>query len=597
MKAHAYQLKIIEKKARPPIWRRALIPYGITFSVLAYLMNEIMELGEPPFFRMKFKDEHTDLLETEKLDISDAPMFFLNNIRDAKITFIDEFLKEGSWFTYNYGKKEYRVEVEKIEDDCNISVPMLLGFSKADPFRTAPEGSIQEHTRRLLENCMCDYKEKAVLLNLAEIYRSKQKTGIQMLPATTDPSPEKVDHSSETRLMEEYIEWLKAERDKKEKQVEELKLQLKQLRSQEGLPEQKTPVRLTQKQAFMAFSKEELVDLARDMRIRGASTWKKSELAERMSNEVLAPSWLRKQLLLLTETELKLFRKLCKEKYWYKPVESDWPQLNKLEDMLLVFIDDEDSAAVSVEMKERFQQVDTPAFRKEHAKMYWFCQCLFVVDAIYGSVPISVFGELYAQKKGMMIDLPEMERLLSFLPAGDMTPVIKGDRLIARDLLEKDFYKQVEASQGNKEYYIPEPGEVELLYNYSFPVYDPVYQKYAAFLRDKLDLNDDELFEVLVMTFRCLALGGMISDVQKLLDAQGIVFPSQEAVSEFVPLIIDLSNHTRMMSNCGHTPDEMSLQRRNYAPGQPVKKAQKIYPNDPCPCGSGKKYKKCCGRK
>ena len=22
----------------------------------------------------------------------------------------------------------------------------------------------------------------------------------------------------------------------------------------------------------------------------------------------------------------------------------------------------------------------------------------------------------------------------------------------------------------------------------------------------------------------------------------------------------------------------------------------KIYPNDPCPCGSGKKYKKCCGK-
>lgn len=25
-------------------------------------------------------------------------------------------------------------------------------------------------------------------------------------------------------------------------------------------------------------------------------------------------------------------------------------------------------------------------------------------------------------------------------------------------------------------------------------------------------------------------------------------------------------------------------------------KEQKVYPNDPCPCGSGKKYKKCCGR-
>lgn len=28
-----------------------------------------------------------------------------------------------------------------------------------------------------------------------------------------------------------------------------------------------------------------------------------------------------------------------------------------------------------------------------------------------------------------------------------------------------------------------------------------------------------------------------------------------------------------------------------------IVKEQKIYPNDPCPCGSGKKYKKCCGRK
>lgn len=27
-----------------------------------------------------------------------------------------------------------------------------------------------------------------------------------------------------------------------------------------------------------------------------------------------------------------------------------------------------------------------------------------------------------------------------------------------------------------------------------------------------------------------------------------------------------------------------------------IRKGAKVYPNDPCPCGSGKKYKKCCGR-
>ena len=33
-------------------------------------------------------------------------------------------------------------------------------------------------------------------------------------------------------------------------------------------------------------------------------------------------------------------------------------------------------------------------------------------------------------------------------------------------------------------------------------------------------------------------------------------------------------------------------------PKKPVQRVEKkVYPNDPCPCGSGKKYKQCCGRK
>ena len=28
-----------------------------------------------------------------------------------------------------------------------------------------------------------------------------------------------------------------------------------------------------------------------------------------------------------------------------------------------------------------------------------------------------------------------------------------------------------------------------------------------------------------------------------------------------------------------------------------TRETKKVYPNDPCPCGSGKKYKQCCGRK
>lgn len=38
------------------------------------------------------------------------------------------------------------------------------------------------------------------------------------------------------------------------------------------------------------------------------------------------------------------------------------------------------------------------------------------------------------------------------------------------------------------------------------------------------------------------------------------------------------------------------LYKKQKASGT-IRKGKKIFPNDPCPCGSGKKYKQCCGRK
>ena len=44
------------------------------------------------------------------------------------------------------------------------------------------------------------------------------------------------------------------------------------------------------------------------------------------------------------------------------------------------------------------------------------------------------------------------------------------------------------------------------------------------------------------------------------------------------------------------TPEKRNeLYRAQKASGT-VRNEKKIYPNDPCPCGSGKKYKKCCGK-
>jgi len=75
--------------------------------------------------------------------------------------------------------------------------------------------------------------------------------------------------------------------------------------------------------------------------------------------------------------------------------------------------------------------------------------------------------------------------------------------------------------------------------------------------------------------------------------------------SETTDLILKICNKNGIIN---YLSGEGSLRRGNpvgenayedddYAAPEPVVKPAKIYPNDPCPCGSGKKYKKCCGRK
>ena len=39
----AYRIKIILKNSKPPVWRRCLIPAGITFSQLAMILEDIVE--------------------------------------------------------------------------------------------------------------------------------------------------------------------------------------------------------------------------------------------------------------------------------------------------------------------------------------------------------------------------------------------------------------------------------------------------------------------------------------------------------------------------------------------------------------------------
>jgi hypothetical protein len=75
-------------------------------------------------------------------------------------------------------------------------------------------------------------------------------------------------------------------------------------------------------------------------------------------------------------------------------------------------------------------------------------------------------------------------------------------------------------------------------------------------------------------------------------------FDDDAQVERMVSLYMPLVNETRLLVNRGYKPSELHAMSSFGFNRKPVivTSEKKIYPNDLCPCGSGKKYKKCCGR-
>lgn len=79
-----------------------------------------------------------------------------------------------------------------------------------------------------------------------------------------------------------------------------------------------------------------------------------------------------------------------------------------------------------------------------------------------------------------------------------------------------------------------------------------------------------------------------IDESLRVLDYYGISLPSEGVLKEVIGMLVTISNNARFWVNHGYTALELH--------SLPQAGSSKIGRNEACPCGSGKKYKKCCGK-
>ena len=163
-------------------------------------------------------------------------------------------------------------------------------------------------------------------------------------------------------------------------------------------------------------------------------------------------------------------------------------------------------------------------------------------------------------------------------------------------LAEQKSYKDLLGVQKKVPYYIPTQQEIRFMADNDGFLMTPELDQLSQFLKEQMNVSEDLLPYILRQIQAEISLGGQLQEVMEDMEASGITFNESEHMERFASIITDVWNHTRLVLNRGHKPYEMVMKGLEEVSTQ-RKTGQKVYPNDPCPCGSGKKFKKCCANK
>jgi hypothetical protein len=151
-----------------------------------------------------------------------------------------------------------------------------------------------------------------------------------------------------------------------------------------------------------------------------------------------------------------------------------------------------------------------------------------------------------------------------------------------------------------KPFYVPEKDELLKYWTESYFEISPQYILMLEYFTKRIFDGDSEKAKDLCEEIQDICQYGFsLNLIFNSIKEMGIVFDSEKQVTTVINLIVDLSNNVRLRENNGHTSMEISGLCGSSGLDREKRPRRVIKPgrNDPCPCGSGKKYKHCCLKK
>ncbi|MBR3772731.1 MAG: SEC-C domain-containing protein [Clostridium sp.] len=348
---------------------------------------------------------------------------------------------------------------------------------------------------------------------------------------------------------------------------------------------------------------KELKDMSKAFGIAGYSKLKKDELIEYVEASLLNYETAKQVFLCADEEEMDIFKRALSG-------ETAIPQEEYYKCIYFFvsgyyFLTEDNGIIIPDEVKDLYEKIFTAEFMEEKARFDLVLKYCVACTNLYGIVPYAKVVEIFNEQNEEKTCVEEVLADYRNIGLREVFFYLEGEYFVHEAVSNEEEFNILQDKQGDKPYYIPAKEE---LLKYSN---DDYYDRNEAFLNlkeyiVKNILTDEEKAEELCddLQLSCCFGEGPGEALNQFLIRE-IEFKDEEQLRDIANLLSELNNTTRMWDNRGFTPQEIYEVGHGEEPqvivpmtrpATYVREEKKIGRNDKCPCGSGRKYKHCCGR-
>ena len=363
--------------------------------------------------------------------------------------------------------------------------------------------------------------------------------------------------------------------------------------------------------AVNRLTKDEMQRIRQNLQLKNISSLKKAELASRLVD--LIPGQFKQVICTLDQGRYGLIKSITGNSGAVEGFDMAISQAESLQRHGIVFpgaCEGQKMLYMPQELVEIFLQIDGPDLEEKVRRNTEWILLTHGMLYYYGVMGVYSVTEKIKELTRQDVDILEFLNVLT--PAIDFYGQVQYSRqgLRYHRVFDADRVANEHKMRPKVPYYPFTKRQLLLAGSPDYIDRTPKMNSFLSFLAEHYELSREDTDEIALQLINLINTEAKQKDIIEYLQSH-LEFPSFDFLQLLVAQLMELHNNTRQWILKGHTPGELFQEERKHLkplPSEPFRlkrddskvidlsSRRKIGRNEPCPCGSGKKYKKCCGK-